>query len=152
MSILIKGMEMPTNDELLYIKIYPNGKVAIDMDLECKRIATAVSVPPHGRLIEKNAVFELIRSFPNVDRQLPVEFMKALYELPTILEDEETGEAVFKPKIVSKLVRCGDCKWFQCNMNRDGALPNGVPEYECRHWCGECDQTDFCSYAERRTE
>jgi hypothetical protein len=38
---------------------------------------------------EKNAVFELIRSFPNVDRQLPVEFMKALYELPTIIPAEE---------------------------------------------------------------
>lgn len=49
-----------------------------------------VPVPPHGKLIEKNAVFELIQSFPNVDRQLPVEFMKALYELPTIIEAEES--------------------------------------------------------------
>lgn len=46
-------------------------------------------VPPHGALIEKNAVFELIRSFPNVDRHLPVEFMKALYELPTVIPAEE---------------------------------------------------------------
>lgn len=51
-----------------------------------------------------------------------------------------------------EVIRCGDCKWFQCNMNRDGTLPNGVPEYECRHWCGECDPVDFCSYAERRTD
>ena len=50
------------------------------------------------------------------------------------------------------LVRCVDCKWFQCNMSRDGILPRGVPEYECRHWCGECDPTDYCSYAERRKE
>ena len=52
MSILIKGMEMPRNDEMLFLKIYPDGKVAIDGDLECKQIATAVSIPPHGRLID----------------------------------------------------------------------------------------------------
>lgn len=48
-----------------------------------------VPVPEHGKLIEKSAVFELIRSFPNVDRQLPVDFMKALYNLPTIIPAEE---------------------------------------------------------------
>jgi hypothetical protein len=53
---------------------------------------------------------------------------------------------------VDEVVRCAECKWFQCNMGRDGVLPNEVPEYECRHWCGECDPTDFCSYAERKTE
>lgn len=59
-------------------------------------------------------------------------------------------EIVAHAEKVAELVRCGDCKWFQCNMNYDGTLPNGVPKYECRHWCGECDPTDFCSYAERR--
>ena len=56
MSILIKGMEMPKDGELLCINIYPNGKVCIDMDLKCKQIATAVSVPPHGRLIDADAL------------------------------------------------------------------------------------------------
>lgn len=59
------------------------------------------------------------------------------------LELESDGDYV-------EVVRCAECKWFQCNMGRDGALPNGVPEYECRHWCGECDPVDYCSYAERR--
>jgi len=45
MGILIKDMEMPRNDEILFLKIYPDGKVAIDGDLECKQIATAVPVP-----------------------------------------------------------------------------------------------------------
>ena len=49
-----------------------------------------------------------------------------------------------------ELVRCADCKWFQCNMRPDGYLPNGVDEYECRHWCGGCDPTDFCSYGKRK--
>ena len=52
----------------------------------------------------------------------------------------------------SEIVRCVDCKWFQCNMRHDGYLPNGVDEYECRHWCGGCDPTDFCSYGVRRDD
>ena len=51
-----------------------------------------------------------------------------------------------------ELVRCADCKWFQCNMSSDGYLPNGVDEFECRHWCGPCDPVDYCSYAERKEE
>lgn len=77
----------------------------------------------------------------------PFEIDKAYVVIPYEDEDEKTLRAH-----LGEIVRCGDCKWFQCNMNRDGTLPNGVPEYECRHWCGECDPTDFCSYAERRTE
>ena len=56
MSILIKGMEMPREGELLCINIYPDGKVCIDLDLECSQIATAVPVPPHGRLIDADAL------------------------------------------------------------------------------------------------
>lgn len=47
---------------------------------------------------------------------------------------------------VVEVVRCADCKFFQCNMRGDGYLPKGVAEFECRHWCGEVDPTDFCSY------
>lgn len=49
---------------------------------------------------------------------------------------------------VAPVVRCADCKWFQCNMRQDGYLPDGVPEFECRYWCGPCDPTDYCSYGE----
>lgn len=44
MSILIKNIDMPKDEELLSINIYPNGKVTIAMDLKCKQIATATSV------------------------------------------------------------------------------------------------------------
>ncbi len=47
---------------------------------------------------------------------------------------------------VRPVVKCADCKCFQNNMRQDGYLPEGVPEWECRHWCGPCDPTDFCSY------
>ena len=56
MSILIKGLDMPKDRDILYIDIYSNGKVAHDLDLECKQIATAISVPPHGRLIDADAL------------------------------------------------------------------------------------------------
>ena len=52
----------------------------------------------------------------------------------------------------SEIIRCAECKWFQCNMRPDGTLPKGVDEFECRHWCGGCDPVDFCSYAERGDE
>ena len=102
-DILVKGMEMPTSCpcELLgigydlYCSFAGGISARVKEYYECCQNGTKpswcplASVPAHGKLIEKNAVFELIRSFPNVDRQLPVEFMKALYELPTILEAEE---------------------------------------------------------------
>lgn len=50
---------------------------------------------------------------------------------------------------VVKVVRCADCKWFQCNKRMDGTLPKGVPEYECRCWCGYCAPIDYCSYGMR---
>lgn len=50
MSILIKGVEIPKDGEMLFLDIYPDGKVCIISDLDCRQIATAVPVPPHGRL------------------------------------------------------------------------------------------------------
>lgn len=56
MGVYIKDMEMPKDEEMLCINIYPDGKVCINLDLECTQIATAVSVPPHGRLIDADAL------------------------------------------------------------------------------------------------
>ena len=56
MGIYIKDMDMPKDGEMLCINIYPDGKVCINLDLECKQIATAVSVPKHGRLIDADAL------------------------------------------------------------------------------------------------
>ena len=49
-------MEMPTDGELLCINIYPDGKVSINLDLNCKQVATAIPVPPHGRLGDLDAL------------------------------------------------------------------------------------------------
>lgn len=55
MSFLIKNLDMPTEGELLCINIHPDGKVCINLDLDCKQVGTAVLVPPHGRLIDADA-------------------------------------------------------------------------------------------------
>lgn len=53
---------------------------------------------------------------------------------------------------VRPVVLCQDCKHFQVNVSPSGYLPQGVPEWECRHWCRPTDPTDFCSYGEKREE
>lgn len=60
-----------------------------------------------------------------------VEFGDALY-------NEETGEAVFKPKIEGELIRCKDCKYYKENT------------LACSRYGLEDD--DYCSWAERKEE
>ncbi len=92
MSVLIKGMEMPKDGELLCVNIYPDGKVCINLDLECKRIATAVPVPPHGRLIDADAV---LSQYNGSIRTAQCDYAEGLRDAaediktaPTIIEQE----------------------------------------------------------------
>lgn len=48
MSILITGMEMPTNEPLI-VKINPDGSVSTTWKNDYKKYK-AILVPPHGRL------------------------------------------------------------------------------------------------------
>lgn len=48
---------MPKEDELLCIRIYPSGKVTLDMDLQCKWVAEAVELPKHGALIDQEELY-----------------------------------------------------------------------------------------------
>ena len=57
-GIYIKGTDMPKDGEMLCVNIYPDGKVCINLDLECNRIATAVPVPPHGDLVDRDMVLK----------------------------------------------------------------------------------------------
>lgn len=75
--------------------------------------------------------------------------MEYVFQIKEVIVNEETGEMCMMPQVREKVIRCGDCKYMQCNIRQDGSLPRGVDEYECRHWCGSCDPTDFCSYGER---
>lgn len=56
------------------------------------------------------------------------------------------------PPAQPEIIHCCECKFFRANMSPDGYLPKGAFEFECKHWNGSCDPTDFCSNAERRTD
>lgn len=50
-----------------------------------------------------------------------------------------------------KIVRCGACKWFVCNMREDGYLPPNVPAFWCKaRQIDDPDPTDYCSLGERK--
>ena len=94
MSILIKGMEMPEEGHLI-VRIYANGEVC--EPTECAgvwgKVATAVPVPPHGRLIDGD-VAEVIQ-FTEEDAVGKDFYDGILYaadfisKQPTILQAEE---------------------------------------------------------------
>lgn len=46
-----------------------------------------------------------------------------IFKLDYALYNEETGEAVFKPKVVCELIRCGECANETCSkIHKD--MPN----------------------------
>ena len=61
MSILIKGMEMPTNEPLI-VKINPDGSVSTTWKNNYKKYE-AVPVPDHGRLVDADALMLKIQDY-----------------------------------------------------------------------------------------
>ena len=55
-------------------------------------------------------------------------------------------------KTQPEIIHCCECKFFRANMSPDGYIPKGAFEFECKHWNGSCDPTDFCSYGERKPD
>ena len=56
MSIIIHGMDVPKNDEL-WIRVQPDGKIVSKTGYVIED-ASAKQVPPHGRLIDADALEE----------------------------------------------------------------------------------------------
>ena len=93
MSILIKDMEMPTSPVLFCI--HPDGKVFADLEGNWREYK-AVTVPPHGRLIDADVVFKRLQKQAmsvwgngNPRYQIVLEVMDAIRFAPTIIEAEE---------------------------------------------------------------
>ena len=59
-GVYIKGMEMPTGNDELRLIIHSNGQVIISHKTHYEE-AEAVPVPPHGDLIERDALRASIR-------------------------------------------------------------------------------------------
>lgn len=94
MSILIKGIEMPKDDEILCIDIRANGNVCYNLDLNVNTIANAVLVPPHGRLIDADTL--AVHKFIGAENDLSISDGGACYRrgwndaIEAIMENAET--------------------------------------------------------------
>ena len=75
-DILIRGMEMPKKGNPLTVLIYPDG-TATWKDREYK----AIPVPPHGRLIDADALMNNIGDVPYKGT-----VRRVLMSAPTIIE------------------------------------------------------------------
>ena len=78
-DLLIKGMEMPKEDEEIIIRISPNGTVMTEYALPITGVK-AVPVPPHGDLIDRDAL-----PTPRVE-------WEDIVNAPTIIQASEEGE------------------------------------------------------------
>ena len=81
MSVLIKGMEMPT-DDFIRIILYPNGQAVKANAVDYEEFE-AIPVPPHGRLIDADA---LVKKLPIPELGAPRWLIE---QAPTIIEAEE---------------------------------------------------------------
>lgn len=91
MSVLIKGMEMPKCEPLM-IRITPDGEVhyvgAVGQSVKRTK---AIEIPPHGRLIDADALTELVETeFRNWEEDYDAsQFLGDIEDAPTIIEAEE---------------------------------------------------------------
>lgn len=88
MSILIKGMEMPTKKHGAVLIIYPSGKCAF----EDGKTYQAVPVPPHGRLIDADALIDAGWQLSRDNIFTGKYEIALLSSVPTIIEAEETKD------------------------------------------------------------
>lgn len=84
MSIYIKGMEMPTEDEEIIIRILPNGTVMTEYALPITGVK-AIPVPDHGRLI---AAFDTVKKLTDEGYYNAAEIVT---DMPTIIPADHIG-------------------------------------------------------------
>ena len=89
MSFLVRGMEMPEDCAML-LKIFPDGRVGVPVHLTWMGTmvvndAEAVPVPPHGRLIDADAIIEQCHGH-NSQRTMWSEIEYLIDNAPTIIE------------------------------------------------------------------
>lgn len=94
MSILIKGMEIPTNEPML-IKINPDGSINTTAKNGYKKYK-AIPVTAHGRLIDADALIKELSiddaDEPNGATLLMAVFLEVLKAAPTIIPADEEAE------------------------------------------------------------
>lgn len=91
MGIYIKGMEMPKETPVI-IQVYPEGTVRRLNGSIYKSHFEAVSVPPHGRLIDSDELTKEMRLFIKENMLLrddARELIETIADAPTIIPAEE---------------------------------------------------------------
>lgn len=87
MSILITGLEMPTERESFNLTIKYNGTV---LDTETgMQVAEAHELPPHGRLIDADALLQEHERIIDSWGMAHIVSAQAVRNAPTIIEAEE---------------------------------------------------------------
>lgn len=85
MGIYIKGIEMPTRNHEIIIRIQSDGRVLDQWGHRLNLEPTAIPVPPHGDLIERQAVLETF----SIHMNRGLHFVTIRDTIPTIIPAEE---------------------------------------------------------------
>lgn len=96
MSVLIRDMEMPRTHPIT-VEIYPNGTVISKTVGRMDIHGTAVPVPPHGRLIDADALEDNVTTYyaiPALANAMDFEpdlvlRLREIDSAPTVIEAEE---------------------------------------------------------------
>ena len=96
MGIYIKGMEMPKEGGWVTLRVFPDGQCFLyswcGNDFDFMEHLTAVPVPPHGRLIDADAVFDNLERtgwYDNADRDIAEDLV---LDAPTVIPAEPPKE------------------------------------------------------------
>lgn len=88
-DVLIKNIEMPKETQCCYT-IFPNGKVIVHWDGKVLGEATAIELPPHGQLIDRDAVLKEYNHVSYMWQESPNfahgEFVHIVYNAPVVVE------------------------------------------------------------------
>lgn len=90
-GVYIKGMEMPKHG--MVITIYADGRVSNHFDEFCETIATAVPVPPHGRLGDLDELEKTFREDADAEWNrfaCPVNWADAFDDVADMIADAPT--------------------------------------------------------------
>lgn len=96
MSVLIEGMEMPKKESWVTLRVFPDGQCVLhswcgydEIKFDFMEHLTAVPVPPHGRLIDADALMKRMWDETDCMISVPATFVRAA---PTIIPSSEDSE------------------------------------------------------------
>ena len=93
MSVLIEGMEIPKEGSWVTLRVFPDGQCVLhswcgndEIKFDFMEHLTAVPVPPHGRLIDADALMKRMWDETDCMISVPATFVR---DAPTVIPAEE---------------------------------------------------------------